>query len=130
MMASKTFSWHKSTIHCKKFLKEIIIFVNNALSAKIEHHPQPKHFIIHKSTFFRAKNSLIEKMRTTTKITYRKGKPKYKRRKIRRRQHSRFLNRYNFAYTERVVVNQAIKGLASLTPNLIGQISREIDKIA
>ena len=36
-------------------------------------------------------------MRTTTRIKYRRGKPKYKKRKIRKQQHGGFLNRYDFA---------------------------------
>ena len=68
-------------------------------------------------------------MRTTTRTKYCRGKPKYKRRKIRRQQHSGFLNRYDFTYAEQDVVNQGMKGIDSLAPKLIGQTSREIDKI-
>ena len=41
-----------------------------------------------------------------------------------------FLNRYDCAYAGRDTVNQAIKGLDSLAPKLIGQSLKEIDKIA
>ena len=68
-------------------------------------------------------------MRTTTRTKYCRGKPKYKRRKIIRQHHSGFLNRYDFAYAGQDAVNQGMKGIDSLAPKLIGQTSREIDKI-
>ena len=48
----------------------------------------------------------------------------------RRRQHSGFLNRYDFAYASRYTVNQAMKGLDSLVPKLIGRTLKEIHQIA
>ena len=47
----------------------------------------------------------------------------------RRCQRDGFLNRYDCAYAGRDTVNQAIKGLDSLAPKLIGQSLKEIDKI-
>ena len=38
----------------------------------------------------------------------------------RRHQHGGFLNRYDFAYTARDTVSQAMKGLDSLAPRVIG----------
>ena len=55
---------------------------------------------------------------------------KYKQRKVIMRQHGGFINRYDFVYAGEGTVNQAMKGLDSLTPKLINQTSREIDKIA
>ena len=48
----------------------------------------------------------------------------------RRKQRVRFLNRYDFASTGRGTVNQAMKGLDTLAPKVIGQALKEIDKIA
>ena len=47
-----------------------------------------------------------------------------------RHQHGGFLNRYDFAYVGRDTVNQAMKGLDSLAPKLIGETLKEIEKIA
>ena len=47
-----------------------------------------------------------------------------------RRQTGRFLNRYDFAYAGKDTVNQAMKGLNSLTPRLIKQTSDEVDRLA
>ena len=47
----------------------------------------------------------------------------------RRKQRGVFLNRYDFAYVRRDTVNQAMKGLDTLAPKVIGQASKEIDKI-
>ena len=38
----------------------------------------------------------------------------------RRHQHGGFLNRYDFAYASRDTVNQAMRGLDSLAPRVIG----------
>ena len=47
-----------------------------------------------------------------------------------RKQRDRLLNRSDFAYAGRDTVNQAAKGLDTLGPKVIGQASKEIDKIA
>ena len=54
------------------------------------------------------------------------GKTTSKRKKTSRRQTGVFLNRYDFAYAGRDVVNQAAK----VTPKLISQATGEINKIA
>ena len=54
------------------------------------------------------------------------GKNTSKKRKRSRRQTGGFLNRYNFAYAGRDVVNQAGK----VAPKLINQATGEINKIA
>ena len=53
-----------------------------------------------------------------------------KQRHDRRKHRGGFLNRYDFAYTGWDIVNQSMKGLATLAPKLINQASKEIDKIA
>ena len=69
--------------------------------------------------------------RTRSKYFYRLQKyRKYKQKNTKRRQYGGFLNRYDFAYAGRDTVNQAIKGLNTLTPKLINQTSKEVDKIA
>ena len=47
----------------------------------------------------------------------------------RRKQRGGFLNKYDFVYAGRDTVNQAMKGLDALAPKVIGQASKEIDKI-
>ena len=54
------------------------------------------------------------------------GRTTSKKRKTSLRQTGRFLNRYNFAYAGRDVVNQADK----VAPKLINQVTGEINKIA
>ena len=139
MLTSKTFSRNKSTIPCKKFLKEIIIFINIVKRNVVLFQKKMiiKHFsaaqTLHNSRIyflFWPKHSSIEKMRATTRTEYCKGKTKYIRGKIRRWQHGGFLNRYDFPYAGRDTVNQVMNGQHLLAPKLIGQASREIDKIA
>ena len=52
-----------------------------------------------------------------------------KQRRGRRKQRGGFLGRYDFAYAGRDTVNQAMKVLDTLAPKVIGQASKEIDKI-
>ena len=47
----------------------------------------------------------------------------------RKKEHGRFLNKYDFAYLGRDTVNQAMKGLGKLAPKVIGHASKETDKI-
>ena len=47
----------------------------------------------------------------------------------RKKQRGGFINRYDFAYARRDTVNQAMKGLDTLAPKVIGQVLKEIDKI-
>ena len=47
----------------------------------------------------------------------------------RRKERGGFLNRYDFAYAGWDTVNQTMKGLDKLAPKVIGQASKEIDKI-
>ena len=71
-------------------------------------------------------------MGTSIRIKNLKRLQKYrnkKQRRGRRKQRGGFLNRYDFAYANRVTVNQAMKGLDTLAPKLINQASKEIDKI-
>ena len=53
-----------------------------------------------------------------------------KQRRGRRKQRGGFLNIYDSAYARRDTVNRATKGLDMLAPKVIGQASKEIDKIA
>ena len=53
-----------------------------------------------------------------------------KQRHGRRKQRGGFLNRCDFAYAGWDTVIQAMKGLDTLAPKVIGQASEEIDKIA
>ena len=53
-----------------------------------------------------------------------------KQRRGRRKLRGGFLNIYDFAYAGQDTVNQATKGLDTLAPKVIGQASKEIDKIA
>lgn len=69
-------------------------------------------------------------MRRSARTKYQRPKYQQKKRKIRRQQHGRFLNWYYFAYGGRDTINQAINCLDLLVPKLIGQTSKEIDKIA
>ena len=52
--------------------------------------------------------------------------------RIRRRKHQRggLLNRYDFAYAGRDIVNQAMKGLVGLAPKIITQATGQVDQIA
>ena len=71
-------------------------------------------------------------MRTSARNTNLKRLQKYlnkKQRCGRRKQLGGFLNRYDFAYTGRDTVNQAVKGLDKLAPKVADQASKEIDKI-
>ena len=71
-------------------------------------------------------------MRTSVRNKNQKRLQKYlnkKQRRGRRKQHGGFLNRYDFTYDGRDTVNQAMKGLDTLAPKMIGQASKEIDKI-
>lgn len=47
-----------------------------------------------------------------------------------RRQREGLLNRHNFAYARRDTFNQAMKGFGILAPNLINQVSKEVDHVA
>ena len=53
----------------------------------------------------------------------------YNRCRAKRQQRGGFLNRYDFAYTGRDTVNQALKNLNNTAPKLINQTSKEVDKI-
>ena len=55
-------------------------------------------------------------------------KTRYKRRK--KRQRGSFLNRYNFAFAGRDVVNTAIKGLDAIAPKITKQVINQVDQIA
>ena len=52
-----------------------------------------------------------------------------RRRVRRRRQKDSFLNRYDFAYAGRDVMNQAFKNLEKSAPPLINNLSAELNKI-
>ena len=72
-------------------------------------------------------------MRTSVRNKNLKRLQKYlnkKQRCGRRKQRGGFLNRYDLANDGRDTVNQAMKGLDMLAPKVIGQASKEIDKIA
>lgn len=89
--------------------------------------------MIYKFAFLDPIKQFEAKMRTTSKTKYQiklQRHAKYKRRKMRRRQHGRFLNRCDFAYPGRDMVNQVIKSLDKLAPKLINQTSKEIGEIA
>ena len=71
-------------------------------------------------------------MRTTVRNTNLKRLQTYLNKKQRcgkRKRLDGFLNRYDFAYTGRDNVNQAVKGLDALAPKVVDQASKEIDKI-
>ena len=71
-------------------------------------------------------------MRTSARNKNLKRLQKYlkkKQRRGKRKQCGGFLIRCDFAYAERDTVNQAMKGLDTLAPKVIGQASKEIDKI-
>ena len=69
-------------------------------------------------------------MRTSTRARCRRNVRKYKKYRNKRQQYGGFLNRYDFAYASQDTVNQVMKGLDALVPKLIGQNSKEINKIA
>ena len=72
-------------------------------------------------------------MSTSVKNKNHKRLQKYinkKQRRGRRKQLDGFLTIYDFAYAGQDTVNQAMKGLDMLAPKVIGQASKEIDKIA
>lgn len=47
-----------------------------------------------------------------------------------RHQREGLLNRHNFVYAQRDTFNQAMKGFDILAPNLINQVSKEVDHVA
>ena len=63
-------------------------------------------------------------MRRTSRTKYRRCKPKYTKRKIRRGKYGGFLKRYDFAYAGQDTANQAMKGLDSLAPKLRSNLKR------
>ena len=72
-------------------------------------------------------------MRTSVRNKNLKRLQKYlnkKQRRGRRKQRGEFLNWYDFAYAGRDTANQAVKGLDTLAPKVIGQATKEIEKIA
>ena len=72
-------------------------------------------------------------MRTSVRNKNLKRLQKYLNKKQRlgkRKQPGGFLSRYDFAYAGRDTINQTMKGLDTLSPKLINQASKEIDKIA
>ena len=55
--------------------------------------------------------------------------PKRRKKRKRRRQKGGFLNRYNFAYAGRDVVNQAFKNLDKTAPALIQNLKGELNDV-
>ena len=71
-------------------------------------------------------------MRTSVRNKNLKRLQKYlkkKQRRGKRKECGGFLSRCDFAYAEQDTVNQAMKGLDTQAPKVIGQASKEIDKI-
>ena len=53
-----------------------------------------------------------------------------KRIRRKKRQRGGFLNLYDFAYAGRDTVNQAMKGLVALAPNILTQATGQVDQMA